>query len=67
MLATAVTQEGQEVYYYQGLHDIGSVLLFATETQGAASLLATLALTHLRDFTRYLNAPHMPSVPEGLH
>lgn len=53
MLTAAVTQEHEEVYYYQGLHDIAAVLLFVIGQELAAEALAKLCTVHLRDYTRY--------------
>ena len=52
MLTAAVTQEREEVYYYQGLHDIAAVLLFVVGQELAAEALAKLCTAHLRDYTR---------------
>ncbi|MEW5303220.1 MAG: hypothetical protein WDW36_005929 [Sanguina aurantia] len=40
------------VYYYQGLHDVASVLLMVVGERDASPLLAVLASVHLRDCTR---------------
>ena len=52
VLTEAVTQEGEEVYYYQGLHDIAAVLLFVVGQESADDVLCALSTAHLRDFTR---------------
>lgn len=41
-----------DVWYYQGLHDVAAVLLFTLGEAGAASVLSQLVVTHLRDATR---------------
>ena len=48
------TVEGNEegIFYYQGLHDVASVLLFVCGEGAAHSMLARLAHCHLRDCTR---------------
>eukprot|EP00873_Tetraselmis_striata_P042031 jgi/Tetstr1/462295/TSEL_007313.t1 len=54
------SQEG--VYYYQGLHDIASVLLLTLGEELAYAALRTLTTAHLRDFTR----PNLEPVNEIL-
>ncbi|RMZ52308.1 hypothetical protein APUTEX25_005061, partial [Auxenochlorella protothecoides] len=41
-----------DVWYYQGLHDVASVLLFTLGEAGGAAVLSQLVVTHLRDATR---------------
>lgn len=49
----AAPTTGQEVFYYQGLHDVASVLLLVTGAERPAfPLLARLVSGHLRDATR---------------
>lgn len=47
-----------DVYYYQGLHDIASVLLFVVGERPALPLLRRLAICHLRDCTRWESMHH---------
>ena len=53
LLTAAVCSYSGDVYYYQGLHDIASVLLFVVGEQSALRLLRRLVICHLRDCTRY--------------
>ena len=52
LLTAAVCSYSGDVYYYQGLHDIASVLLFVVGEQCALRLLRRLVICHLRDCTR---------------
>lgn len=53
MLNSVCEEHEGDVYYYQGLHDIASVLLLVTEDAALArALLVRLCLHHLRDCTR---------------
>ncbi|QDZ25710.1 Rab-GTPase-TBC domain-containing protein [Chloropicon primus] len=53
MLMTCDEVEDQDVYYYQGLHDIASVLLLVLEDENLTlAVLSHLVKHHLRDCTR---------------
>lgn len=56
LLTAAVTRSGGAVHYYQGLHDIASVLLMTVGEGPAYPLLAHLTGCQLRDCTRCLLA-----------
>ena len=51
-LNAAVASSGGRVHYYQGLHDVASVLLLVCGEVGAFRLLRQLAACQLRDCTR---------------
>lgn len=53
-LLTATVCSNQDVYYYQGLHDIASVLLFVLGEHLAFVCLRRMVQVHLRDCTRYV-------------
>lgn len=50
------------VFYYQGLHDVASVLLMVLGERSAGPLLAELSCVHLRDCTQ----PNIDAVLELL-
>lgn len=52
-LLTAAVCSNKDVYYYQGLHDIASVLLFILGEPLAFLCLRRMVQVHLRDCTRY--------------
>lgn len=52
-LLTATVCSNHDVYYYQGLHDIASVLLFVLGEPLAFVCLRRMVQVHLRDCTRY--------------
>lgn len=49
--ATVCSQDGT-IFYYQGLHDIASVLLLTLGDKAAYETLTHLSLCQLRDCTR---------------
>ncbi len=51
---TAATVHGADagVHYYQGMHDVASVLLFVAGERPAYRMLCHLSTCHLRDCTR---------------
>ena len=53
LLNAAVGYHQGRAFYYQGLHDIASVLLFEIGERAAFVVLQHLMTNHLRDFTRY--------------
>ena len=53
VLNAAVCSQDGSVFYYQGLHDIASVLLFVMGERLAYQTLSHLAFCQLRDCTRY--------------
>ena len=57
--AGVVCAHASTVHYYQGLHDIASVLLLVCGEAAAYALLERLALGHLRDCTRATLDPVM--------
>ena len=57
--AGVVCAHADTVHYYQGLHDIASVLLMVCGEASAYRLLERLALGHLRDCTRATLDPVM--------
>ena len=57
--AGVVCAHASSVHYYQGLHDIASVLLMVCGEAAAYVLLERLALGHLRDCTRATLDPVM--------
>mmetsp|Transcript_19506 Transcript_19506/g.54266 ORF Transcript_19506/g.54266 Transcript_19506/m.54266 type:complete len:415 (+) Transcript_19506:333-1577(+) len=65
-LLNATVGSLQDVYYYQGLHDIASVLLLILGEHMAYAALRTLTTAHLRDFTRPTLEP-VKEVLELLH
>ncbi len=52
VLNATVSSHGGDVFYYQGLHDITSVLLFTGGERLALLMLRRLVTCHLRDCTR---------------
>lgn len=52
VLDAAVGGNADDVFYYQGLHDIAAVLLFVCGELPAYRMLRALAACHLRDCTR---------------
>ena len=54
VLTGVVCKHAGEVFYYQGLHDIASVLLFTAGEKAAFAMLSRMAVCHLRDCTRCL-------------
>ena len=57
--AGVVCSHADTVHYYQGLHDVASVLLLVCGEAAAYALLERLALGHLRDCTRATLDPVM--------
>lgn len=53
VLDAAICSQDGSVFYYQGLHDIASVLLFVMGEMGAYQTLSHLSRCQLRDCTRY--------------
>lgn len=51
-----------DVYYYQGLHDVASVLLFVCGEGAAHGILRHLTRCHLRDCTRVTIQPALTSL-----
>ena len=63
--ATVCGQDGS-VFYYQGLHDIASVLLLVMGDKPAYQTLTHLSLCQLRDCTRYLSdSAHHCNYPDA--
>lgn len=52
LLNAATGHHHGQAFYYQGLHDIASVLLFEIGERPAFLVLRHLMTNHLRDFTR---------------
>eukprot|EP00884_Botryococcus_braunii_P017782 jgi/Botrbrau1/4688/Bobra.0218s0010.1 len=52
LLTAAVSSGPQEMFYYQGLHDVAGVLLLVLGEASAFRVLRVLCRTHLRDATR---------------
>lgn len=52
IIDASICGNSQDIYYYQGLHDVAAVLLFVVGEQYAYKMLSHLASTQLRDFTR---------------
>lgn len=52
VLNGTVSSYGGDVFYYQGLHDISSVLLFTAGERLAFTVLRRLVICHLRDCTQ---------------
>jgi hypothetical protein len=52
VLTAVVCEPDGEVYYYQGLNDIASVLLFVAGERDAFTMLKCMARCQLRDCTR---------------
>lgn len=52
VLNATVSSHGGDVFYYQGLHDITSVLLFTGGERLALVMMRRLVTCHLRDCTR---------------
>lgn len=52
IINATVAGNSEDVYYYQGLHDVSAVLLFVAGEQAAYRMLRRLAACHLRDCTR---------------
>ncbi|GAB4820014.1 hypothetical protein N2152v2_007060 [Parachlorella kessleri] len=63
LLTACVAGSGGSIRYYQGLHDVAAVLLFAVGERCAFRLLTRLAAQQLRDATR----PTLEPVVELLH
>lgn len=61
VLDATVCAQGGTIFYYQGLHDIASVLLLVMGDRTAYQTLTHLSLCQLRDCTRYnsFNPLHM--------
>ena len=57
VLDAAVCSHYGAVFYYQGLHDIASVLLFVMGERAACQTLSHLSCCQLRDCTRYVSWP----------
>ena len=57
MLDAAVCSHNGSVFYYQGLHDIASVLLFVMGERAACQTLSHLTCCQLRDCTRCADRP----------
>ncbi len=53
VLDATVCAQGGTIFYYQGLHDIASVLLLVMGDRTAYQTLTHLSLCQLRDCTRY--------------
>lgn len=62
LLNAVVNHHDGDVHYYQGLHDIGAVLLLAVGERLAFPLLCKIATCQLRDCTR----PNLDAVTELL-
>ena len=60
LTAAVVGQRKEGVHYYQGMHDVASVLLLVAGEQGAYHVLSHLACCHLRDCTRQHSSPLCP-------
>lgn len=56
ILTGAVCKHPDSVFYYQGLHDIASVLLFVAGERSAYTMLSHMVVCQLRDSTRYISA-----------
>ena len=52
LTAATVHGRGAGVHYYQGMHDVASVLLFVAGERPAYRMLCHLSTCHLRDCTR---------------
>lgn len=52
LLNAVVVRHDGNVHYYQGLHDVASVLLLVADEAAAFDMLCHLATGHLRDATR---------------
>ncbi|KAK9868698.1 hypothetical protein WJX84_002032 [Apatococcus fuscideae] len=59
LLNAAIGHHNGQAFYYQGLHDIASVLLFEIGERPAFLVLRHLVRNHLRDFTRPTLEPVM--------
>ncbi|KAK9861427.1 hypothetical protein WJX84_012159 [Apatococcus fuscideae] len=59
LLNAAIGHHHGNAFYYQGLHDIASVLLFEIGERPAFLVLRCLMTNHLRDFTRPTLEPVM--------
>ena len=57
VLDATVCAQGGTIFYYQGLHDIASVLLLVMGGRTAYQTLTHLSLCQLRDCTRYSPYP----------
>ncbi len=53
VLDATVCAQGGTIFYYQGLHDVASVLLLVMGDRTAYQTLTHLSLCQLRDCTRY--------------
>lgn len=52
VLDATVAGNSEDIFYYQGLHDVAAVLLFVAGEAAAYRMLSRLAACHLRDCTR---------------